>query len=274
MYGMSYIDDFYEIPCKIINLKDKTKRWELTKSRLEREGFQNLERINAVNGKNPRQLQIELSNLGNPKINFDHPSMGEDFIASCLGCTLSHLKVWNQIIDEKIPVTAVFEDDIIFHPRWKELSKEYIQITYPGKFDMLYLGSVRSDEYKPSYLKKNIIYGSGTVWLAHAYVITYEGAKKLRDTMLNYNTITKGNVFDTDKGIYIIDSMLHDFQCDIFDNDDYNSFQWWVWNILPPNLHEAQIKLNISNHHSLEGLIYQDQKFNSDIGEWWNQTVK
>ena len=32
-------NDFYKIPCKVINLKDKTDRWETTKSRLEIEGL-------------------------------------------------------------------------------------------------------------------------------------------------------------------------------------------------------------------------------------------
>lgn len=224
---------FLKAPCKVINLKKNTARWNISKERIQDAGFRNIERFDAIDKNN---LEANWKLLNNPVIASQKDPCFYKFPGK-QGCFLSHILIWKDIIEKEIPVTTIFEDDVLFHDRWKEIAPVYFKNT-PQNYDILYLGS----QFE---MVSNFHVDRVPVYCLHAYVITYEGAKKL------YNMILKNDI-----GVYTIDCMLLDFMKN-------NSFKWSVWNGYKffPSKEKMSPQWAIRNH----GLVYQDEVFGSDI---------
>lgn len=94
------------------------------------------------------------------------------------GCALSHYYLWKKIVDEKIPVTMVLEDDAIsVHPDFERnifKLKSYL----PKNWDIFLLGFYLNKGPNGKRLNR-YIYSVDNFVLLHSYLITYEGAKKL-----------------------------------------------------------------------------------------------
>ena len=101
-----------------------------------------------------------------------------------LGVTLSHLSVWNKIVNENISEAVIFEDDAQltddFHSKL-----ENILIELPKDYDLLYLFihpkqytkvTEKSDYYIKD--KTNIVKAYPTFGMV-SYILSYSGAKKL-----------------------------------------------------------------------------------------------
>lgn len=114
-----------------------------------------------------------------------------------IGCTLSHLWCLNKILKEGYKNAIIFEDDIIFHKKFKEL---FLKIMQKQNFDFLLLGAcdfsfstmnyknVKDDLYRPD--PKSIkVYG------AHAIYYSQLGAQKMLE--------------HTNKNIYFFDRNFH-----------------------------------------------------------------
>lgn len=226
-------NNFLNAPCKIINLTKNTARFTISKERIQDAGFTNIERFNAIDKDN---LEKYWKLLNNPVIASQKDPCFSKFLGK-QGCFLSHIFIWKDIIEKKIPNTTIFEDDILFHHNWDSLAPVYFKNT-PKNYDILYLGS-QFEANSDFHIDKIPVY------CTHAYTITYEGAKKLYNLLLN-----------NDIGVYTIDCMLLDLMKE-------DAFNWSVWNgykFYPPNNTMSHQWL-IRNH----GLVYQDEVFGSDI---------
>ena len=122
---------------------------------------------------------------------------------------------------------VILEDDVMFHPKWKDLAPEYFQNT-PKNFDVLYLGA--QFEFNSKFH-----IDIGPVFCTHAMVVTYNGAKKLWEMLLN----RKLGVYTID--CMIIDSMKHRLMTMNNENSLFksNPFTWYVWN---GNFYPTEIK--------------------------------
>jgi GR25 family glycosyltransferase involved in LPS biosynthesis len=60
---------------------------------------------------------------------------------SAMGCNLSHINIWSQIVNEPGNLFLVLEDDVRFNKNWLELWPNYAQ-NIPEDADLLYLGGV------------------------------------------------------------------------------------------------------------------------------------
>lgn len=109
-----------------------------------------------------------------------------------VGCGLSHYSIWKDIVDnsDKTKLNIIFEDDIILHDNFDELLDKYIDELNGAveSYDMIYLGRKpirRQNEKKVSehFVKPNYSY-----W-TNAYILTWEGAKKLVDSNYLQNMI-------------------------------------------------------------------------------------
>lgn len=225
-------------PCFVINLDRNPERWEKAVERIREAGFSNIQRIPGVDGKNPEVLEQEWKKYNSPafaawdKEFVEHPGKQ--------GCFLSHVQVWDKIISEEIPHAVVFEDDVLFHPRWKELSALYYEKT-PDDYEVLYMGS---------QIEFNSMYhvDKGPVFCTNAMVVSLAGAKKL-----------KACVFS--KPVYTVDCMLIDQMRSGWD------LKWVVWNarrFFPTdiqNMPKGWTKRNT-------GLVFQDESFGSEVRIW------
>jgi GR25 family glycosyltransferase involved in LPS biosynthesis len=244
--------DLLEAPCRVINLDRNPERWEIGEKKIKDAGFTNYKRVSAVDAKDTKQLEKGWSILGNPKF-ADWDKEFKEFPGK-QGCFLSHFKIWKEIIDNKIPYMVILEDDVMFHPKWKDLAPEYFQNT-PKNFDVLYLGA--QFEFNSKFH-----IDIGPVFCTHAMVVTYNGAKKLWEMLLN----RKLGVYTID--CMIIDSMKHRLMTMNNENSLFksNPFTWYVWN---GNFYPTEIK-NMPKDWTKRnsGLVFQDESFGSEVREW------
>lgn len=100
-----------------INLSRRPDRWRNAKREIARMGFDQVQRFDAVDGRelNSEQLYVQTllsprakNTLGKPRT--DHHGI---FTKGALGCYLSHVSIWEKMVKEGIPECLIFEDDIL-----------------------------------------------------------------------------------------------------------------------------------------------------------------
>lgn len=237
------MEELYDSHCFIVNLDRCPERYEYSYDNIKKAGFNNIERISAVDAKKD-DLKKEWEKHGSPK--FDPGDTEFDVYTGKQGCMLSHLNLWKHIIENNIKIATVFEDDVRFHKDWEKLAPAYFKIT-PGEFDLLYLGG------QIDFMMDGHVIMSPT-FCTHAYTITLDGAKKL------YKLLT-----ECPKGVRTIDCMLLDLMKEVLQNKLQN-FRWYVWNgtYFPDPFATADPDWAKRN----TGLVFQDPKFESDVRIW------
>lgn len=111
-----------------------------------------------------------------------------------VGCALSHYTIWCNIIEsvEKHEISSnsnflILEDDVIFMKNFSEnLTKCFKELNF--YYDMLYLHRKPLDSQSELLISDNIIKPNKSYW-ACAYILTYNGAKKLIESNYINNII-------------------------------------------------------------------------------------
>ena len=144
----------------IINLKYATDRWKKITANCESIG-QEYKRFEAVDGSTLcLPTTINDKNYDNGKISQYH-----------LACALSHIQLWELILNSNIEYACILEDDAI-------LNKKIENIRTPGYFDILYLtrrASCGYDNDIPPGLWPKVFGGCGT----EGYIVSRNGIRKL-----------------------------------------------------------------------------------------------
>lgn len=143
---------------------------------------------------------------------------------SIMGCAISHIKIWEEVIKNNYKYVLILEDDIYIENDFYEvLNNAYTEL--PNNFDILYLGSggLCNPEYNYTDInlifkifsscnkyKKKYIYKPEFPLYTHAYIISNQGCKKLLkyinkiynhiDVMIALNS-NKLNIYATNKKI-------------------------------------------------------------------------
>lgn len=226
-------------PSFVINLERRPDRWEHAREEIENAGFTNIIRWNAVDYKNKEQCAEAYRLIGEPP---RHPSFNNDFedYPGTWGVFLSQTTLWQKIVDENIPYACIFEDDVLFHSKWKELAPTFFQNT-ARDYDILFMGSQL--EFKSEYH-----IDKGPVFCLHAYIVTCEGAKALLDYVRSKEA----------GGIYTIDTMLK-----VAMEWPKPPFQWLVWNSFEFPCQKANMSSAWRKRNN--GLVFQDETFGTDI---------
>jgi glycosyl transferase family 25 len=116
-------------------------------------------------------------------------SYGKDLAPGELGCFLSHRAVLEKIVNNKISISLIFEDDVTLHKDFKIVIENLINCSYPWEA-VRFLGKPKIATlmqrkiikiYQNFYLTRLATSPGG----AYAYVISYSGAKKLLKSMGN-----------------------------------------------------------------------------------------
>lgn len=166
-----------------INLKHRKDRLEnVLKQILKIDKKNNAIKINAIDGRtldvnNISQLLITQNGMDDAINN--NLSVGIPLTRGAIGCALSHREAYIKIINDKINVALIVEDDItIDENKYKKVIDE-IYINKPDDYDIIYLG-YHDATIKYIYEKINdIIYRSNIVYGLFGYIVTNKGAKKL-----------------------------------------------------------------------------------------------
>lgn len=168
----------------VINLKRSTERRKHMEKQLKRLGL-DYEFVEAVDG---RALSDEalrgVSDLDNYMKHPTWESRGKGLI----GCALSHRNVYEEIVKRQIPRALILEDDTFIKKEMGELlekidtmknigEKELILFEAESLGETVHLSSLHPRKLTEKY---ELLYpmDAGNVWLASAYSISYESAKK------------------------------------------------------------------------------------------------
>eukprot|EP00122_Pirum_gemmata_P012927 Pgem_evm12s12025 len=219
-------DQFCQTQVFVINLKSRIDKWNTVKPRIEEAGFFNIQQVNAVDG-----ACIDLNNSFYPISNKD-PEFKNN--PGKVGCLLSHVQIWNDIVNLNLPQAIVFEDDVYFPQCWHSLVRQYVENT-PQDFDVVYLGSQITNDYSKEIIQV-------PVCTTHAMLVSNYGARKLLQLI--------------SKEIYTLDNLLFDLMKE-------NALTYYVWNAKKHNVENVHNQKHWRLRNS--GLVYQDFTIKSDI---------
>jgi hypothetical protein len=232
-------------PAFIINVPERSpERREICKSRLENAGYKNIIIFDGVNSSKQEEVNDAVKLF--PRL----PGFHREVSPGQIGCTLSHLKVLRHIVDNNIESATIFEDDVLFHPNWKILSKRYYYHT-PKNYDMIYIGNQINTESD----KIN----TEPAFCTHAYIVTLLGARKLLNCIIQWDYYNQGLT-----GLVTIDVILIDIQKRVKEEKLRSLFTWYCWNgtyhpceynILP--LEDRKVRNS--------GLVFQDDTFDTTV---------
>jgi len=101
-----------------------------------------------------------------------------------IGCALSHIAIWQWMVDNNQEICLIFEDDAIVPPDFVEHTNQLIKssplLQKPTNWDIWLLGGKWDDISSiPNETKKSSIMRIGSFMLFHSYIITLSTAKKL-----------------------------------------------------------------------------------------------
>lgn len=113
---------------------------------------------------------------------------------------ITHIKIYKHIIDNKIDIALILEDDVILLENFKERLEKYIEQLKKENFDTCFIGTsfgwdvnnYRENNGFFGKRNKNIIspfknvYPMGCGFTADAYLISLNGAKKIYENIIPF----------------------------------------------------------------------------------------
>lgn len=167
----------------VINLKHRQDRWNKIQDDFKNTQLR-LKKWDGIYGKNLTEEQIK--DLTNSYCyNFCSTGM--------MGCWLSHYSLWQYIVKNKLNNTLILEDDAVPVQDFNQKLNKFLKTS--AEYDIIYLGCDGSCDNKNNYFgesffgKNNDLYINGNKidnmivpafpLGMHAYIISYNGAKKL-----------------------------------------------------------------------------------------------
>lgn len=162
-----------EIPVWIINLKRDTEKLVFMQTQMQRLGV-DYRVIEAIDG---RSLGEDQMAPYSKKISVR--DFGRELTAGEIGCALTHIRIWNLMVEEGLDEVLILEDDVhigiglieVLKHR-DRLPKDYQQINFSTRAKQRPFGCIISDIYRASNHQE-------TPYSAEAYLINRSGAQKL-----------------------------------------------------------------------------------------------
>jgi len=157
----------------IINLDKDIERLEKSYEQLNFYNIKNYERYPAIYG----------NNLNKDELNYYSTDIGKIIASkSMIGCGISHINIWKNIIKEKINKCLILEDDFILCDNF--INKfDIIMNNAPLEYDIIFLtNNIIHNKNLKLYDINKYFYKQALISQTVGYIITLNGANKL----LNY----------------------------------------------------------------------------------------
>jgi glycosyl transferase, family 25 len=174
------------IPVFVINLKHSFERRDYTTKQLNDIGVQ-YQIVEAIDGTKLTDENI----TNNPDFGIYKFGIYSRYLhKEEIGVTLSHLKIYRQIVDEKIGLACILEDDNDYLNEFREVLDNVL--LHSSEWDILYIGHRSGSTTKEAKSKKklqlkplNFYIGEAVEvpYGAYGYIINMEAAKKLLDNV-------------------------------------------------------------------------------------------
>ena len=170
------------IPSYCITLERRPDRWRRFQDQSGINGL-DLKKFNGVDGKtldikNDERVSIYTKRNILSKSRRSHEELDS---AGGVGCALSHIAIWQWMVDNNQEVCLIFEDDALIPPNFTERINKCISesalLKDPTKWDLWLLGGTWDKLTKIPEESK--VARVGAFVLFHAYIMTLHGAKKL-----------------------------------------------------------------------------------------------
>ena len=161
----------------VISLKKAKDRRKSISTQMKKLGI-DFEFFDAIDGRALSQSQVDaVFDKKNAEATWKPMNRGE------IGCALSHLSVYEKIVNENIQSAIIFEDDAILNDDFMAVVEELIA-KIPNNIDMVKLGygKAKFHWWQKQYVitaKYEINRMYGIVAMAGAYYLTLECAKKM-----------------------------------------------------------------------------------------------
>lgn len=177
----------YPIPNKfsfdeiyLINLKRRSERMEKMNEILKTVGFM-YKRWDAVDGK--KLTDEEISNKIKFLPNYMDPYHKRPMKKGEIGCFLSHYKIWEDVVKNKLNKVIVFEDDIRFSKNATGILRRLVSDldTTNEEWDFIYLGRRKENPKAKEYFitgHKHLSSVTYSYWTL-GYALSNNGARKL-----------------------------------------------------------------------------------------------
>jgi len=170
------------IPAFCITLERRQDRWRRFQDQSGIDGL-DLKRFLGVDGKTidvRKDDRIALCTKRNILANIRRSHEELDSVGG-VGCALSHIALWQWMVDNNQELCLVFEDDAVVPPNFVETANKCINdsviLKDPKKWDMWLLGGLWDNLTKIPGEPKAVRVGEFVLF--HAYVLTLHGAKRL-----------------------------------------------------------------------------------------------
>lgn len=170
------------IPAFCITLERRQDRWRRFQDQSGIEGL-DIKRFLGVDGKTidiRKDDRVALCTKRNILSNTRRSHEELDSVGG-VGCALSHIAVWQWMVDNNQEVCLIFEDDAVVPSDFIERANKCITdstiLKDPKKWDMWLLGGIW--ESLTRIPEEKIAVRVGEFVLFHAYVMTLHGAKRL-----------------------------------------------------------------------------------------------
>lgn len=187
-------------PIYVISMERSTKRREIFYENWENNDIKNIEWIHAIDGNTADFSKWDIDRKRFHRF-WHNPisccSYNTYYSNNEYGCAISHISIYQKIVNEKIPYALIVEDDALLKSEFSNIVKNLDEIIKSKDLDLLYLYcDDRLHSFsKPEKIGVNLnnvfikrIGVPGWDWFFNrrkivyttaAYVITYEGAKKI-----------------------------------------------------------------------------------------------
>jgi GR25 family glycosyltransferase involved in LPS biosynthesis len=168
------------IPAFCITLERRMDRWKRFQDQPGIDPLP-LKRFLGVDGKTldlQNDSRVATMTKRNIRVNMRRSHEELDSIGG-VGCALSHIAVWQWLVDSEHDMVLVFEDDAVVPPSFVAKANQCIQqstiLKDPKKWDMWLLGGIWDDLSKiPG---ETVVLRVGSYVLFHAYVLTKRAAR-------------------------------------------------------------------------------------------------
>lgn len=172
-----------DLPTYVINLDRRPDRWQHTRLCLQQQGFSNVNRISAVDGVSIPAQQIKDLVEREAYLQLNKPRRRHEDLGSlgAVGCYLSHVMVWKQVVSSGMP-SIVMEDDANFVTSFQQydILHKFGKMCQGYDFVVLGFSKLRS---KTLVKGNNVVLPLQTMFFGTGfYYITPDGASKLLQT--------------------------------------------------------------------------------------------
>lgn len=203
-----YIDKFY-----VINLDISQDRLIYIKKQCSKANI-NISRWPGVNGS-----KLDLKKLRNKRVLDDRE---RKLLPGAIGCSLSHIKLWQHILTKGYKNVVILEDDCIIPKDFHEKFNEYMK-QVPTNWDIIYLGAsnINAKKINKNVLEPNPITGTST-HNSGTYAMLIN--TKILPSLLKNHLPIKDNIDQTMKNVMFKKMNVYIFNPPlILHNNDFDS---------------------------------------------------